>query len=509
MITLGDVLRANAIKYPDRLCLADRTRRFTFEEVNRRVNRLANGLRAMGCEPGQTVAVFAHNSIEYMELFHACAKLGCRIVTLNVWHRAREVEVLFNHSDAEWLIVGEKAQSSIAELVDTLPLQKGRLIVMGEPALPGAVAWQDVLAAGHEGEPGVSVDPTAPYWMMYTSGTTGNPKGVTRSFLRTALCTWTGIIEFRFDQNDLFLAVSPFFHGVTFLPMMVLNAGGGVYIAERFSVEEVLDAFDNNPITSSFMVPTMLSMLQAEPRFRETSFSSLRVLVTGGAPMPEPLKRSIIEVIGPALYEFYGASESGFLTVLHPEDQLTKPASCGRACFGAEIQIRGDSGEILPPGEVGEIFTRCEGRFDEYYKDPERTREALQDGWFTAGDLGHMDDEGYVYIVGRKSELIISGGENVYPLEIEDVLRSHPAVADCAVIGVPDPLWGEAVKAVVVLRPGHSVEEEELVAFCNQRLAGFKRPKYVAFVEDLPRNASGKVMKSLLKQQEAEKTAEQ
>ncbi len=501
MITLGDALRINALKYPDRPCLLDRTRRFTYAEVNERVNRLANGLLATGVRPGQTVAVFSHNSIEYMELFHALAKLGCCMVTLNVWHRAGEVEVLYKHSDAEWFIVGEKAQASVAELVDRLGLAPGHLIVMGEPELPGAVAWNDVMAAGHPAEPGVRVDPQAPYWMMYTSGTTGNPKGVVRSFLRTALCTWAGIIEFRFSKDDLFLAVSPFFHGVTFLPIMVLHVGGAVFIADRFSVDDIIETLGRHRITSGFMVPTMLNMLQADPRFGETDFSALRVLVTGGAPMPEALKRRILDVIGPSLFEFYGASESGFLTVLHPEDQLTRIGSCGRACFGAEVQIRGESGEVLPPGQVGEIFTSCQGRFDGYYKDPERTAQALQDGWFTAGDLGRMDEDGYVYIVGRKSDLIISGGENVYPIEIEDVLRSHPAVADCAVIGVPDPLWGEAVKAVVVLRPGQAVAAEELVNYCSRRLAGFKRPKYVEFVDELPRNASGKVLKHVLKQQ--------
>lgn len=500
MLTIGDALRANALKWPDRLCLADPDRRLTFAEVNARVNRLANGLRSLGCGPGDAVAVYARNSIEYLELFHACAKLGLRLVTLNFWHRISEMEVLLNHSEAAWLVIGEASQDSIETIRHRLPALRGT-IVIGEARMAGSHSWDSILSAGAEQEPGVAVAPDAPFWMMYTSGTTGNPKGLYRSFLRTSLCLWAGIIEFGYRKDDTFLALSPFFHGVTFMPLMVLQTGGSIFVLPEFAPEQVLTTIEQERITCSFMVPTMLSMLMAHERYETADFSSLRVLVTGGAALPTAVKQSVMRRMGPVLHEFYGASESGFITVLHPEDQLRKERCCGQPAFGAEVEIRDEKRNVVPRGEVGEVFTRCEGRFDAYYKDRERTLAALHDGWFTAGDLGRMDEEGFVYIVDRKSDLIISGGENIYPREIEDVLRNHPAIAECAVIGVADVMWGEAVKALIVTRPGSLLGSDDVIAHCSAHLAGFKRPKHVEFVSELPKNASGKVLKALLRKQ--------
>jgi long-chain acyl-CoA synthetase len=472
-------------------------RRLTYAEANARVNRLAHGLMAIGCRPGDALAIYAHNSLEYLELFHACAKLGLRFVTLNVWHRPSEMEVLFNHSDAAWLVVGEAAQDDIA----TLRLTKLRgVIVIGEARIACARSFEEVVAQRRDEEPAIAVDPHAPFWMMYTSGTTGNPKGLYRSFLRTALCLWAGTIEFGYRREDSFLALSPFFHGVSFLPLMVLQVGGCVHVLPDFEPNRVCAVIAREKISCSFMVPTMLSLLIAHPDYEQADFGALRVLVTGGAALPTAVKQAILRRMGPVLHEFYGASESGFITALHPEDQLRKERCCGQPAFGAEVEIRDQAGQIAPHGAVGEVFTRCEGRFDAYFKDTERTQAALRNGWFSAGDLGRMDEEGFVYIVDRKSDLIISGGENVYPREVEDILRSHPAIADCAVIGVTDHLWGEAVKAVIVLRAGASLTAAEVIDFCSTYLAGFKCPKHVELVSELPKNASGKVLKTLLRQ---------
>lgn len=500
MLTTGDALRVNAFKHPDAPCLIDGTRRLSYAQVNRRVNHLANGLAARGCAPGDAVAVYARNSIEYIELFHACAKLGVRIVTLNFWLRPNELETLFNHSDATWLVVSETTQQALAHLRPRLTrLRPDGLIVIGRPAVVGAIAFDDLRAAD-EAEPGTRVDPQAPCWMMYTSGTTGSPKGLVRSFLRTTLCLWAGMIEFGYRREDVFLAVAPFFHGVTFLPLMVMQAGGSVYVMPEFSPGEVLDVMRAEKISCGFLVPTMLQMVLNHRGGGDKRYA-LRVMVTGGAALPTSVKEAVVRLFGLVLYEFYGASESGFLTVLRPEDQLRKERCCGQPCFGTEIEIRNPSGSVVPRGEIGEIFSRCEGRFDGYYKDPGRTAEVLREGWFTAGDLGRMDEEGFVYIVDRKTDTIISGGENIYPREIEDVLRDHEDVCDCSVIGVPDSLWGEAVLAAVVLREAATVSADDLIAFCNARLAGFKRPKRVVFLPELPKNAAGKTLKAMLRQQ--------
>lgn len=501
MLTLSDALHANAVKWPDAPCLSDARRRFSYAETDSRVSRLANGLLAAGCRPGDGVAVYARNSIEYMELFHVAARLGLRLVTLNFWHRPEEMLGLLNHSEARWLVLGEAVQEEIDVLRPRFSHVEG-LIVLGEARVAGAVSWDALLTAGAARAPAVAVDPTAPFWMMYTSGTTGNPKGLYRSVLRTALCLWAGIIEFGYSRQDSFLALSPFFHGVHFLPLMVMQTGGSVRIEAEFNADAVLKVIGSGAITCSFMVPTMLNLLMRADSFRATDFSALRSVITGGAALSTATKAEMMEVMGPVLHEFYGASESGFITALHPADQMRKERCCGQPAFGAEVEIRDEAGRELPTGEVGEVFTRCEGRFDAYYKDPERTALALRDGWFTAGDLGRMDEEGFVYIVDRKSDLIISGGENVYPREVEDVLTDHPDVLECAVIGVPDPLWGEAVKVVVVPRPGRSPTAGEIIAHCSVRLAGFKRPRHVSFASSLPKNASGKVLKRDLKTQE-------
>lgn len=500
MINLGNSLRINAKKFPNKLCIADENRRFTFGEFNQRVNRIANGLRGMGLKKGEKIAVLARNSIEYMELFHACAKIGTCIVTLNFWLRPNELVTLVNHSDAVMIVLGEEYQEDLWGIRNKLlSLRRDGVIVMGKSEKQDWESYEKILLAGSNGEPDVEVDWGDPYWMLYTSGTTGDPKGVIRSHKRTALCSWYTLLEFGLGRKDYFLAVSPFFHGVTFFPLMVLQMGGSVFVMNEFNADKIMEIIEKENNTGSFMVPTMLGMIINSAYVKKADLSSLRILVTGGAPLPTELKEKVIQMIGPIVYEFYGASESGFLTVLHPEDQLRKTRCCGQPCFGAEVEVRDEDGRALPPGKVGELFSRCEGRFDEYYKNPAMTEEALKGEWFSAGDLGMSDEENYFYIVDRKTDMIISGGENIYPREIEDILRFHPSVDDCAIFGIPDKEWGEAVKAMIVLKVGHYASEEEIINFCSKHLGGFKRPKFVEFVDDLPKTASGKVMKRVLR----------
>lgn len=498
MLTLSDALAANAVKWPNAICLADPQRQFTFSEMNARINRIANGLLATGVRPGDAIAVYARNSIEYMELFHVAARLGMRLSTLNFWLRTSEMAVLLAHSEARILVIGESAQNEI-DANPALFSQVEHLLVIGNPVINGARSWASLMEAGDDTDPAIAVDPNAPYWMMYTSGTTGNPKGLHRSFLRTAMCIWAGIIEFGYTRNDRILALSPFFHGVHFMPLMVLQAGGSIYVEPEFNAARVLETIETQKITATFMVPTMLNLLMQEPGFATADFSALRSVVTGGAALSTSTKTRMLEVMGPVLHEFYGASESGFITVLHPQDQSRKERCCGQPCFGAEVQIRDEAGQVVPAGVVGEVFSRCEGRFDAYFKDEARTAAVLNNGWFTAGDLGRMDDEGFVYIVDRKSDLIISGGENVYPREIEDVLASHPGILECAVVGMPDAIWGETVVAVIVPAAEAAPGAEAVIEYCSARLAGFKRPRRVEFVSSLPKNASGKILKRELK----------
>ncbi|MFH0788013.1 MAG: AMP-binding protein [Pseudomonadota bacterium] len=500
MINLSDHLRMNAAKFPQKICLIDESRRRTFAEFNHQVNKLANALLEHGLKPGDKIAVFSRNNIEYLEIFHACAKVGICIVTLNFWLRPEELVVLFNHSDALFIFLGEPFQEAFSSIEGQLKkLRPQGVVVIGQSGNPRWISYEKFISFRSDKEPDVSVSWDAPYWMLYTSGTTGNPKGVLRSHRRTVLCSWYALLEFNLWRKDIFLTISPFFHGVTFFPLMVLMIGGTVFVAGEFNAENILEIIEKEKITASFMVPTMLDMLINSPRLKETCFDALRCLVTGGASLPTPIKEDIMKRIGPVLYEFYGAGESGYLTVLPPQDQLRKIRCCGQPCFGAELEVRDKKGRPLPPGQVGKLFSKCAGRFDEYYKDPGKTAEALHGEWFTAGDLGMKDEENYYYIVDRETDMIISGGENIYPREIEDILKSHPVVAECAVFGIPDKRWGEAVKAMVVIKSGVSASAEELIAYCSQHLAGYKRPKEISFVEDFPRTSTGKIMKKKIR----------
>ncbi|MGI5162058.1 class I adenylate-forming enzyme family protein [Microbispora sp. CA-102843] len=500
LITIGESLKSWAVKAPDALCLADASNRLTYAQVNTRVNQAAAALLDLGVRPGDAIAVCARNSIEYMELLHAASKLNVRIVTLNFWLRAAELRRLATHSDARWLFVDAATLPIVADDLKGDELDGLKVLTLHDVPGSDLPDFTGLAASGDSAEPDVRPNPDAPFWMMYTSGTTGNAKGVVRSQYRTSACTLYGVVEFGFHREDRFLALSPFFHGVTFYALMCLMAGGAVFIRPSFDAGDVLDAIRDDELTCSFMVPTMLGMLNE--RFEQTGATRgrVRMLLTGGAPMSTSLKERTLANFGPVLYEFYGSTESGYITALHPRDQRRKERCCGQPAFGSEVEIRDQHGRALPAGEVGEVFTKCAGRFDEYYKDPERTAQALHGEWFTAGDLGRVDEEGYVYIVDRKTDMIISGGENIYPSEIEDCLHGHPEIRDCAVIGVPDDLWGESVQAwIVPAHPGRHPSPEDLRAYCAQRIAGFKCPKTFVFTDELPRNASGKILKTDLR----------
>lgn len=502
-MTLGELLYENTKKFPRKLAVADVERRFTYAQFNERVNCLANAMLDLGIRKGDKVAVYARNSIEYLEIFYATAKIGVVLVTLNFWLRMSELAVLCNHSDATFLFLDQEFQKAFAdERYQFHGLAENSVIIIGHPQEGSWHAYRELIDRYPGNEPDIKVDWQDPYWMLYTSGTTGNPKGLIRSHGRTALCSWYPMMEFGFVHDDYFMAISPFFHGVTFFVLMVLQLGGSVFVIREFDPVKVLETIPKEGITASFMVPTMLDMILANPVLAGTDTSTFRMLVTGAAPLPTLVKNKVMEMFGPVLYEFYASSESGYLTVMHPRDQDRKTRSCGQACFGAAIEIRDSRGNPLGPGEVGELWSKCGGRFDEYYKDPERTAAVLKGEWFTAGDLAKRDEENFFYIVDRKKDMIISGGENIYPREIEDVIRFIEDVEDCAVIGVSDPLWGEASKAFVVAKPGHSLTADKIIAHCNKHLAGFKKPKFVVFVDDLPRTASGKVMKKELRSRE-------
>jgi acyl-CoA synthetase (AMP-forming)/AMP-acid ligase II len=336
--------------------------------------------------------------------------------------------------------------------------------------------------------------------MIYTSGTTGNPKGAWRPHGVDIANVLQVIATFELTQSDVHLMCGPGYHsGVAFFSALHQILGSTVVLQPKFEAEQALDEIERHRATTTFMAPTLLKRLVDAQAGRPRDLSSLRAVILGAAPCPFALKVRAEEVFGKVLWEFYGATETGINTVLRPEDQLRKPGSCGTALPGQEIRLLRSDGAEAAIGEPGELMVRSSW-LAEYFNRPDATNESLREGFFSVGDIAYRDDEGYYFICDRKIDMIISGGVNVYPAEVEAVLHSHPAVMDAAVIGVPDEEWGEAVKAVIQVRPETTLTADDLNAFCASRLAGHKKPRSYDFVGELPRDAAGKLLKRKLRE---------
>jgi acyl-CoA synthetase (AMP-forming)/AMP-acid ligase II len=336
--------------------------------------------------------------------------------------------------------------------------------------------------------------------MIYTSGTTGHPKGAWRPNGVNVENVLQVISIFELGQSDVHLMCGPGYHSaVAFFSALHQVLGATIVLQPKFEAEDALDLIERHRVTTAFMAPTLLQRLVDAQGRRTRDVSSLRALILGAAPCPHALKGRAEAAFGQVLWEFYGATETGINTVLRPEDQLRKPGSCGTALPGQEIRLVDAGGNEVPIGEPGELMVRNTW-LAEYYQRPDATSKSLHDGFFSVGDVAYRDAEGYYYICDRQVDMVISGGVNIYPAEVEAALHAHPAVMDVAVIGVPDDQWGESVKAVVQLRPGAAVSAEELISFAAQRVAGYKKPRSIDFVDEMPRDAAGKLLKSRIRE---------
>ncbi len=445
---------------------------------------LAGGLVSkLGVEPGDRVAILDKNSDDYLELVFAIDKAGAVCVPINWRLTAEEVGQVVEDAEPKLLVVGEEFRDR-AERVG-------------------------VRVAGFSELPRQGGDPRrdreeAVAWMLYTSGTTGRPKGVMLRNLN--LFSLTGPLSFEvpeLGEGTGALVAMPLYHiGGIGWGLAVVSSGATAVIAREVVPEDLLRLLVERRVATGFVVPAVLLFLTQVPGVQDMEFPDLRNLIYGASPIAEDLLRRSIETFRCRFTQVYGLTETtGAITALtHEHHRGPRLLSCGRPMFGQEIRVVGPRGEDLPAGEVGEVVYRGPGVMAGYWRQPEETAAVLHEGWLHTGDAGCLDADGFVYIRDRIKDMIVSGGENVYPAEVEGVLAAHPAVADCAVIGVPDERWGEAVKAIVVRRPGTGVTEEELIAWTRGRLAGFKRPRSVDFVESIPRNPSGKILKRELRQ---------
>ena len=500
-------LVAHAQANPDRTALALGGQRRSYAELNARVNHLANGLASHGIGPGDKVALMLPNGFEFFEVTQAAAKLGAIATPINYHFKSAEVEYIVNDSDAKVFVFAAEfvRPDVLAPILPRLQAAPLRLCVGGESP-PGAHDYEAFLCTHPVTEP-LAAGAGGGSTMIYTSGTTGRPKGVYRrpsARGQAAQLMQTFVKLFHFAPGDVHLLTGPLYHAApnAFASIHIV-LGGTVVIMPRFDAEQALRLIEAERVTTTHMVPTMFVRILALPddRRRRHDLSSLKSVVHAAAPCPVDVKWKIMELFGPdTVHEYYAATEVGG-TYISPAEWRRKPGSVGRPLPNAEVKILDDDGGECAPGVVGTIYMRVNSEADfEYYKDAEKTRANRRGDFATVGDMGYFDADGYLFIADRKTDMVISGGVNIYPREIEEVLITHPKVLDVAVIGVPDAEWGEQLKAIVQLKPGEQADADEIIAFARARLADYKRPRSVDFVDELPREPSGKLYKRKLKE---------
>ena len=503
---VGNILVTAALRHPDReayVC-AGTGRRFTFRQTNARVNRLANALTALGLRKGDVVAFLSTNRVEVVEIYFALAKTG--IVGLPLNYRLAPVEQveLVTSMGASGLLIEAGHEAAAAQLRQHAP-GLAHTVVIGRDAGAEGLDYETLLAGSHEAEPQVEIDEADPYYFNLTSGTTGLPK----SYVMTQYNMSTMFPMFHahgLSERDVALTVFPMFGRVGFGWALGSALYGARNVIANFEPAAVLGLIERERVSIVNLVATMAAMLLASDRLDRTDLSSLRGTTFVGSALPERIRNETMQRICPNLYEYYGMQETGALVVSTPEDRARRPDSVGRPVLFAEVRVVDDAGRPLPPGELGEIIGRSPNSVTAYWQNPEKSAETFRDGWIHTGDLGRIDADGYLFISGRKKDMIITGGQNVHASEVEGAVLDCPGVADCAVIGLPDDFWGERVAAVVVAADGAAVDADAVIRACRERLAGFKTPKDVIVQpEPLPRTPTGKVQKFLLVERYANK----
>jgi fatty-acyl-CoA synthase len=496
----------HAAAHPDKEAIveygAHGVRRYTWGELEAAINRLCNALIERGVRGGSRVALMLPNSSEYLIAQQALARIGASAVQIGYRLKAGEIAFILDNSDPIATIVYDEYAAAMAD-ARAQANKGGALIVCGEtPAANGGEEWGRALAGASPQMPprqhgdGGGV-------IVYTSGTTGKPKGAARSWKKTGFESVAEIIhDIGMRADDRHLVVCPLYHSAAPAFVAIMMAlGATIVMQNHFDPEQTLEIIANERVTCSLMVPTMLIRMTNLPpeTLAKYDTSSLRWVMSGAAPLSPDAARRWMQQFGPKLWNFYGATETGFVTLAGPDDHVSRPGTIGRVVRGAQIRLLDDDGREVPAGTVGELYARTPTLISGYHGNDDATQSAQRDGYFSVGDVARVDADGYYYLESRKHDMVISGGVNIYPREIEDHLSSHPAILEAAVIGVPDPEWGETLRAFVVLRDGQRLTEAEVIQYCRDGLADYKRPRKVTFLPEMPRNPTGKILKRELR----------
>jgi acyl-CoA synthetase (AMP-forming)/AMP-acid ligase II len=506
-MTVAEWIRRSAQRRPDALALVDGERRFTYRQFNERANRQANGLLAAGVQRGERVATLTNNHVEPVEAVAAAAKAGLVHVPVNFRSVPREIAYVVNHCGAAVLLVEKEY---VAKLKEAGELPTVRRVIVIEPGNPES-EYERWLAQQDASEPPVDVTGADNFFICYTSGATGTPKGVLHQQHQSVAHAPVVTMGYEFTPDSRVLLVYP--HNsiasinMFYVPAWLLGACVVLTDQRNFSAERWLRLVEQERITHSHLVPTMLFRVLEDPRVKDTDTSSIVTIGYGSAPMPTERIERLHEVFGNVLIQGYGMTEvSSIAAYLDKQDHIegmrgdrARLNSCGRAAFGTELRVVDDDDRDVQPGEVGEIVFRGPQVMTGYWNDPEKTAETMRNGWMHSGDMATLDERGYLTIVDRKKDLIISGGANISSREVEEIIYWHPAIREASVVGKPDEEWGEVPHAFVALHPGRIVTQEELVAFCRDRLSGYKCPRTFDILEELPKNALGKILKTELR----------
>ena len=509
VLNLGEIVGAHARLSPDKIAARDSRRAITFAQWNARACRLANALLGLGLQKGDRVALLAHNRLEWMEIYVALAKAGLVAVPINFRLVGAEISYIAEHCSARAFIVEDELIDSVEGIRNVLAIPASGWIRVGVGARPGWTAFEALIASAPDSEPDANVLPADTWALMYTSGTTGKPKGAIRNHQGSALISLVTALDMGLTREDTALLVMPMCHANSLYFAFTFTYLGATCVIDdhrQFDPEGLLATMAAQRVTFTSLVPTHYIMTLGLPDKTKATYDvgHVRKLMISSAPARKDTKLAILDHFrNSQLYELYGSTEAGWVTLLHPDEQIDHLGSVGREWTGsAPVKMLDAHDREVRDGEVGELFSCTPYTFDGYLNDPGKTAESFRGGYCSVGDMGRRDEHGFIHLVDRKSNMIISGGENVYPSEVENLLGRYPGVKDVAVVGVPHSKWGEAVHAVIVMHDGAPASESAVLEWCRDKIAGYKRPRAVTFIADgeMPRTATGKILHRVLRE---------